>query len=227
MHVFIYLFFIIVEDLNLNVILTGLLFKNSGSINTKVIFVIFFCSSSHFFLAGAFLIPYILFLLACGIPMFLLETAMGQYTSQGCITCWRYFCPLFEGQFINTTRHTCYSGPHLQRPSQKIVPYQLLNYLGCVKNYLPITFASGFPKYLHEWKRCAVFTNDCVMLVCTCTSKVIKYNAKYQPQSCHISNKSHCVHSVLLYKPQSPYKLLSHFKKTATFCCIFLVVIVQ
>uniref|UniRef100_A0A3P9LS64 Transporter n=1 Tax=Oryzias latipes TaxID=8090 RepID=A0A3P9LS64_ORYLA len=46
---------------------------------------------------GAFLIPYILFLLACGIPMFLLETAMGQFTSQGCITCWRYFCPLFEG----------------------------------------------------------------------------------------------------------------------------------
>ncbi|XP_008407030.1 sodium- and chloride-dependent GABA transporter 2-like isoform X1 [Poecilia reticulata] len=46
---------------------------------------------------GAFLIPYVLFLLACGIPMFLLETAMGQYTSQGCITCWRHFCPLFEG----------------------------------------------------------------------------------------------------------------------------------
>ncbi|KAM4740548.1 sodium- and chloride-dependent GABA transporter 2-like isoform 2-T2 [Anableps anableps] len=23
--------------------------------------------------------------------------AMGQYTSQGCITCWRHFCPLFEG----------------------------------------------------------------------------------------------------------------------------------
>ncbi|XP_005932327.1 sodium- and chloride-dependent GABA transporter 2 isoform X1 [Haplochromis burtoni] len=46
---------------------------------------------------GAFLIPYVLFLLACGIPMFLLETAMGQFTSQGCITCWRHFCPLFEG----------------------------------------------------------------------------------------------------------------------------------
>ncbi|KAM9758512.1 sodium- and chloride-dependent GABA transporter 2-like isoform 1-T1 [Menidia menidia] len=46
---------------------------------------------------GAFLIPYILFLLSCGIPMFLLETAMGQFTSQGCITCWRHFCPLFEG----------------------------------------------------------------------------------------------------------------------------------
>ncbi|XP_071059398.1 sodium- and chloride-dependent GABA transporter 2-like [Pseudochaenichthys georgianus] len=46
---------------------------------------------------GAFLVPYVLFLLSCGIPMFLLETAMGQYTSQGCITCWRHFCPLFEG----------------------------------------------------------------------------------------------------------------------------------
>ncbi|XP_036388648.1 sodium- and chloride-dependent GABA transporter 2-like [Megalops cyprinoides] len=46
---------------------------------------------------GAFLVPYVLFLLTCGIPMFLLETAMGQYTAQGCITCWRYFCPLFEG----------------------------------------------------------------------------------------------------------------------------------
>ncbi|XP_031720125.1 sodium- and chloride-dependent GABA transporter 2-like [Anarrhichthys ocellatus] len=46
---------------------------------------------------GAFLIPYVLFLLCCGIPMFLLETAMGQFTSQGCITCWRHFCPLFEG----------------------------------------------------------------------------------------------------------------------------------
>ncbi|XP_031424194.1 sodium- and chloride-dependent GABA transporter 2-like isoform X1 [Clupea harengus] len=46
---------------------------------------------------GAFLVPYVLFLLSCGIPMFFLETAMGQYTSQGCITCWRHFCPLFEG----------------------------------------------------------------------------------------------------------------------------------
>uniref|UniRef100_A0A8C4SNE1 Transporter n=1 Tax=Erpetoichthys calabaricus TaxID=27687 RepID=A0A8C4SNE1_ERPCA len=46
---------------------------------------------------GAFLIPYILFLLTCGIPLFLLETALGQYTAQGGITCWRRICPLFEG----------------------------------------------------------------------------------------------------------------------------------
>ncbi|XP_019957211.1 solute carrier family 6 member 11a [Paralichthys olivaceus] len=46
---------------------------------------------------GAFFIPYILFLVTCGIPLFILETSMGQYTSQGGIMCWRKICPLFEG----------------------------------------------------------------------------------------------------------------------------------
>ncbi|MEQ2172234.1 hypothetical protein GOODEAATRI_019037, partial [Goodea atripinnis] len=44
-----------------------------------------------------FFIPYILFLFSCGIPLFLLETSLGQYTQQGCITCWMKVCPLFEG----------------------------------------------------------------------------------------------------------------------------------
>uniref|UniRef100_A0A3Q4HID6 Transporter n=1 Tax=Neolamprologus brichardi TaxID=32507 RepID=A0A3Q4HID6_NEOBR len=46
---------------------------------------------------GVFFIPYILFLFACGIPLFLLETCLGQYTKQGGITCWKKICPLFEG----------------------------------------------------------------------------------------------------------------------------------
>ncbi|CAL9696565.1 unnamed protein product [Knipowitschia caucasica] len=46
---------------------------------------------------GAFFIPYLIFLFACGIPVFLLETALGQFTSEGGITCWRKICPLLEG----------------------------------------------------------------------------------------------------------------------------------
>lgn len=49
-------------------------------------------------LSGAFFIPYILFLVTCGIPLFVLETALGQYTSRGGIMCWRKVCPLFEGK---------------------------------------------------------------------------------------------------------------------------------
>ncbi|XP_072296600.1 sodium- and chloride-dependent GABA transporter 2-like [Eucyclogobius newberryi] len=46
---------------------------------------------------GAFLVPYFLFLLTCGIPLFFLEVSLGQLTGQGGITCWRKICPLFEG----------------------------------------------------------------------------------------------------------------------------------
>ncbi|XP_070699309.1 sodium- and chloride-dependent GABA transporter 2-like [Pempheris klunzingeri] len=46
---------------------------------------------------GVFFIPYILFMLSCGIPLFFLETALGQYTNQGGVTCWKKICPLFQG----------------------------------------------------------------------------------------------------------------------------------
>lgn len=49
------------------------------------------------FALGAFLIPYVIFFICCGIPVFFLETALGQFTSEGGITCWRKVCPLFEG----------------------------------------------------------------------------------------------------------------------------------
>lgn len=50
-------------------------------------------------LPGAFFIPYLIFLFTCGIPVFFLETALGQYTSQGGVTAWRRICPLFEGEW--------------------------------------------------------------------------------------------------------------------------------
>ncbi|XP_068172841.1 sodium- and chloride-dependent GABA transporter 2-like [Antennarius striatus] len=46
---------------------------------------------------GAFLVPYLVFLMTSGVPLFLLESFMGQYTQEGCITCWKKLCPLAEG----------------------------------------------------------------------------------------------------------------------------------
>ncbi|XP_003461825.1 sodium- and chloride-dependent betaine transporter isoform X1 [Cavia porcellus] len=46
---------------------------------------------------GAFFVPYFIFFLSCGIPVFFLEVALGQYTSQGSVTAWTKICPLFQG----------------------------------------------------------------------------------------------------------------------------------
>ncbi|KAK3575343.1 hypothetical protein QTP86_025487 [Hemibagrus guttatus] len=58
---------------------------------------------------GVFFIPYLVFLFACGIPLFLMEISLGQYTSQGSITCWRKICPLFEGLGYGTQVVVLYS----------------------------------------------------------------------------------------------------------------------
>ncbi|XP_037829842.1 sodium- and chloride-dependent GABA transporter 2-like isoform X2 [Kryptolebias marmoratus] len=49
---------------------------------------------------GVFFIPYLLFLFLCGIPLFLLETSLGQYTSLGGVSAWRTICPLFGGNLV-------------------------------------------------------------------------------------------------------------------------------
>ncbi|XP_077396249.1 sodium- and chloride-dependent GABA transporter 3-like [Festucalex cinctus] len=46
---------------------------------------------------GAFLVPYLAFVVTCGVPLFLLETTLGQHTQEGIVTCWRKLCPLAEG----------------------------------------------------------------------------------------------------------------------------------
>lgn len=46
---------------------------------------------------GAFLIPYLIMLFFCGIPLFLLELGVGQFSSLGFIQMFR-IAPLFKGQ---------------------------------------------------------------------------------------------------------------------------------
>lgn len=45
---------------------------------------------------GAFLVPYLLILVLCGIPLFFMETTLGQFASTSCITLFK-ICPLFKG----------------------------------------------------------------------------------------------------------------------------------
>ena len=46
---------------------------------------------------GAFFIPYTIFLLLCGIPLFFMEVTYGQFSSLSPVAIWRV-APLFKGQ---------------------------------------------------------------------------------------------------------------------------------
>ncbi|XP_041672100.1 sodium- and chloride-dependent GABA transporter 2-like [Cheilinus undulatus] len=98
---------------------------------------------------GAFFIPYVLFLLTCGIPLFILETALGQYTSQGGIMCWRKVCPLFEG---------------MGYASQLIIFYGSISYI-VILAWAFLYFFSSFSSQL-PWANCnnTWNTNSCVVL---------------------------------------------------------------
>ncbi|XP_054879470.1 sodium- and chloride-dependent GABA transporter 2-like [Poeciliopsis prolifica] len=98
---------------------------------------------------GAFFIPYGLFLVTCGIPMFILETSLGQYTSQGGIMCWRKVCPLFEG---------------LGYASQMIIFYASVSYI-VVLAWAFLYFFASFSTEL-PWTSCNNVwnTDNCVVL---------------------------------------------------------------
>lgn len=47
---------------------------------------------------GAFLIPYVCMLFLCGMPLFFMELALGQYVSLGPVTSWAAICPMAKGK---------------------------------------------------------------------------------------------------------------------------------
>lgn len=89
---------------------------------------------------GAFFVPYLIFLIGGGIPIFFLEIALGQYMGQGGISAWQ-ICPVFAGIGFGT-----------------IVVVSLLNVyyivvLAWALVYLGYSFTSELPWAFcgHEW----------------------------------------------------------------------------
>lgn len=52
---------------------------------------------------GAFLIPYFIMLLLCGMPLFCMELAIGQYFSLGPVTSWVALCPIAKGKTFSNS----------------------------------------------------------------------------------------------------------------------------
>uniref|UniRef100_H2UF88 Transporter n=1 Tax=Takifugu rubripes TaxID=31033 RepID=H2UF88_TAKRU len=51
---------------------------------------------------GAFMIPYLVMVVVCGIPLVLMEFTIGQYTRQGPVRAFSRICPLFKGAGLST-----------------------------------------------------------------------------------------------------------------------------
>uniref|UniRef100_UPI003AB03861 sodium- and chloride-dependent GABA transporter 2-like n=1 Tax=Centroberyx gerrardi TaxID=166262 RepID=UPI003AB03861 len=100
---------------------------------------------------GAFLVPYLLFVVVCGIPLFLLETMIGQFTQQGIVTCWRKICPLAQGIGYAELVILCYG------------TLSYLTILAWALFYLVFSFSSQLPwaSCGHSWntENCIDFTS--------------------------------------------------------------------
>lgn len=118
---------------------------------------IYWCTVCVFIcLQGAFFVPYVIFFICCGIPVFFLETALGQFTSEGGITCWRKVCPLFEGEKTHTwyvsssmrltlTSDEKADGRHISLADKCCLLYECLITTGAVK--VAVIYKSCY--YLH------------------------------------------------------------------------------
>lgn len=48
---------------------------------------------------GAFLVPYMFFMVIAGMPLFYMELALGQYNREGAAGVWK-ICPIFKGNTL-------------------------------------------------------------------------------------------------------------------------------
>ncbi|KAK3523940.1 hypothetical protein QTP70_016751 [Hemibagrus guttatus] len=107
---------------------------------------------------GAFFIPYILFAVTCGVPLFMLDVCIGQYTKQSPAKFWGRLCPLAEGFGYGSWVVTLYSS----------IAYNMILAWGLF--YLISSLTSTLP-----WTTCGNHwnTENCVELTSNQTNMIL------------------------------------------------------
>lgn len=58
---------------------------------------------------GAFLVPYLLFMVIAGMPLFYMELALGQFNREGAAGVWK-ICPVLKGKGRDLSSHLAWHG---------------------------------------------------------------------------------------------------------------------
>jgi len=110
---------------------------------------------------GAFLIPYILVVIFCGVPLFLLEISLGQFMKKGPVRIWN-MCPLMKGIGYCTT----------------VVSFYTNTYYIMVLTWAVYYFYRSFTLTL-PWSNCNNAWNTQACVSATNTTKLISANNTY------------------------------------------------
>ncbi|KAI2662050.1 Sodium- and chloride-dependent taurine transporter [Labeo rohita] len=115
---------------------------------------------------GAFLIPYFIFLFGGGLPVFFLEVALGQFTSEGGITCWGKLCPIFTdaGHSYTHTVHVRLIPHDLFALRRSLLQSALTNTPLRIWTCIRISMATACFQHELPWARCrhSWNTGNCV-----------------------------------------------------------------
>ncbi|XP_070557643.1 sodium-dependent proline transporter-like [Ptychodera flava] len=97
---------------------------------------------------GAFLVPYLIMMFLCGMTLFFMEVAWGQFCSEGPITAWK-LCPLFRGAGY----------------AMVVISFLVSVYYNVIISYTLFYFFASFTKEL-PWKTCGNDwnTENCMVL---------------------------------------------------------------
>lgn len=133
---------------------------------------------------GAFLIPYIIMLIICGMPLFFMELALGQHMSLGPVSSWAAICPIAKG-----------IGYSMMIVSFLCTVYYNVIIAWCLY-YLSQSLRSEVP-----WKNCG---NSWNTDECSTTGKVgyhlnVVATADVPEVNTTFYNASHCINNTLNY----------------------------